>query len=91
MLSTSLAALEKGNTLACLKLDRLGRSLAHLVKVIEALDARGIHFMTAEDGADPCRAGLTRTEKPHLYTARTIYDRPASQSSELRTGSHFVA
>jgi hypothetical protein len=28
----------------------LGRSLAHLVKVIEDLEARGVHFMTAEDG-----------------------------------------
>jgi DNA invertase Pin-like site-specific DNA recombinase len=45
-----LAALEKGDTLACFKLDRLGRSLAHLVKVIEDLDARGVHFITAEDG-----------------------------------------
>jgi hypothetical protein len=40
----------EGCTLACFKLDRLGRSLAHLVKVIEDLDARGVHFMTAEDG-----------------------------------------
>ena len=38
------------DTLACFKLDRLGRSLAHLVRVIEDLDTRGIHFMTAEDG-----------------------------------------
>ena len=50
VLDKALAALEKGDTLACFKLDRLGRSLAHLVKVIEDLDARGIHFMTAEDG-----------------------------------------
>jgi DNA invertase Pin-like site-specific DNA recombinase len=42
--------MEKGDTLACFKLDRLGRSIAHLVKVIEDLDARGVHFMTAEDG-----------------------------------------
>ena len=44
-----MAALEK-DTLACFKLDRLGRSLAHLVKVIEDLHARSVHFMTAEDG-----------------------------------------
>jgi len=50
VLEKALAALEKGDTLACFKLDRLGRSLAHLVRVIEDLDARGIHFMTAEDG-----------------------------------------
>jgi DNA invertase Pin-like site-specific DNA recombinase len=50
VLDKAFLALEKGDTLACFKLDRLGRSLAHLVKVIEDLDARGIHFMTAEDG-----------------------------------------
>jgi DNA invertase Pin-like site-specific DNA recombinase len=50
VLDEALAALEKGDTLACFKLDRLGRSLAHLVTVIEDLDVRGVHFMTAEDG-----------------------------------------
>ena len=50
VLDKALAALEKGDTLAVFKLDRLGRSLAHLVKVLEDLDARGVHFMTAEDG-----------------------------------------
>jgi DNA invertase Pin-like site-specific DNA recombinase len=49
VLDKALAALEKGDTLACFKLDRLGR-FAHLVSVIEDLDARGVHFMTAEDG-----------------------------------------
>jgi DNA invertase Pin-like site-specific DNA recombinase len=50
VLDKALTALEKGDTLACFKLDRLGRSLAHLVEVFEDLEARGVHFMTAEDG-----------------------------------------
>jgi Enterobacteriaceae phage serine recombinase len=50
VLDKAIAARETGDTLACFKLDRLGRSLAHLVKVIEDLEARGVHFMTAEDG-----------------------------------------
>jgi DNA invertase Pin-like site-specific DNA recombinase len=50
VLDKVLASLERGDTLAVFKLDRLGRSLAHLVKVIEDLEARGIHFMTTEDG-----------------------------------------
>lgn len=50
VLDKAIAVLERGDTLACFKLDRLGRSLAHLVKVIEDLEARGVHFMTAEDG-----------------------------------------
>jgi DNA invertase Pin-like site-specific DNA recombinase len=38
----------KGDTLAYFKLDRLGRSLAHLVKVIEGLDARGVRESLSE-------------------------------------------
>ena len=45
-----LAVLNKGDTLACFKLDRIGRSLPHLVAVLEDLDKRGIHFVTTEDG-----------------------------------------
>jgi len=43
-------ALKRGDPLGCFKLDRLGHSLAHVVSVIEDLDARGVHFMTAEVG-----------------------------------------
>ncbi len=50
VLAKVLAELKPGDTLACYKLDRLGRSLGHLAKVIEDLEGRGIHFMTTEDG-----------------------------------------
>jgi len=50
VLAKALAALNRGDTLACYKLDRLGRSMFHLAKVVEELDARGISFMTTEDG-----------------------------------------
>jgi DNA invertase Pin-like site-specific DNA recombinase len=50
VLTKVLAALKRGDTLACYKLDRLGRSLPHLAKVVEELDSRGISFMTSEDG-----------------------------------------
>ncbi|MGE8942669.1 recombinase family protein [Leptospira interrogans] len=46
----TLAALDKGDTLACHKLDRIGRSLPHLVSILEDLETRGVHFMTTEDG-----------------------------------------
>jgi len=49
VLAKVLAELKPGDTLACYKLDRLGRSLGHLAKVIEDLEARGVHFMTTED------------------------------------------
>lgn len=50
VLAKALAELKPGDTLACYKLDRLGRSLGHLVRVMEDLEARGVHFTTTEDG-----------------------------------------
>jgi DNA invertase Pin-like site-specific DNA recombinase len=40
-----LVSLEPGDTLAVSKLDQLGRSLWHLVKVIEDMEARGVYFV----------------------------------------------
>jgi DNA invertase Pin-like site-specific DNA recombinase len=49
-LARALAALQPGDTLACFKLDRIGRSLAHLTKLLAELEARGVHFRTVQDG-----------------------------------------
>jgi DNA invertase Pin-like site-specific DNA recombinase len=48
VLSKLLAALEKGDVLVTVRLDRLGRSLVHLVKVLEDLENRGIGFETLD-------------------------------------------
>ena len=49
-LAKALATLEPGDTLACFKLDRIGRSLAHLTKLLHDLESRNVHFRTVEDG-----------------------------------------
>jgi DNA invertase Pin-like site-specific DNA recombinase len=49
-LAKALAALLTGDTLATYKLDRIGRSLAHLSKLLAELEARGVAFRTVEDG-----------------------------------------
>jgi DNA invertase Pin-like site-specific DNA recombinase len=49
-LAKALAALQPGDTLACYKLDRIGRSLVHVTKLLADLDERGVHFRTVEDG-----------------------------------------
>src|SRR5262245_51835504 len=49
-LARALAALQPGDTLACFKLDRIGRSLVHVSTLLKELDARGVHFLTAEGG-----------------------------------------
>ncbi|RUP08606.1 MAG: recombinase family protein [Hyphomicrobium sp.] len=50
VLAKVLSELRPGDTLACYKLDRIGRSLVHITKLIADLEERGIHFRTVEDG-----------------------------------------
>lgn len=51
-LETALGELQSGDTLYVWKLDRLGRSLKHLVKLMESLQARGIGFVSLTEGFD---------------------------------------
>src|SRR5215831_5187791 len=50
-LEACLQALAPGDTLVVWRLDRLGRSMAHLVTVIEALRGRQVGFRSLGDGA----------------------------------------
>lgn len=50
-LDQCLAKLETGDTLIVWRLDRLGRSMHHLVSLIEDLRAKGIGFKSICDGA----------------------------------------
>ncbi|SED88635.1 Site-specific DNA recombinase [Arthrobacter alpinus] len=51
-LKACMEYLREGDTLAVYKLDRLGRSLSHLLGVIEALNAGGIQFKSISDALD---------------------------------------
>ena len=50
-LDACLAALEPGDTLVAWRLDRLGRSMPHLVSLVEELLGKGIGFRSLLDGA----------------------------------------
>ncbi len=50
-LDACLNDLKKGDTLVVWRLDRLGRSMQHLVSLITDLKARGIGFRSLRDGA----------------------------------------
>lgn len=50
-LEEALNYLREGDTLVVWKLDRLGRSLAHLLQVIESLSQRNIQFKSITDSA----------------------------------------
>jgi DNA invertase Pin-like site-specific DNA recombinase len=51
-LDRALASLRPGDTLIVWKLDRLGRSLAHLVQTIAELGERGVNFRSLSDPID---------------------------------------
>jgi DNA invertase Pin-like site-specific DNA recombinase len=56
-LDRALAALAPGDTLVVWKLDRLGRSLSHLVNLVTALGERGVNFRSLSDPIDTSSAG----------------------------------
>jgi DNA invertase Pin-like site-specific DNA recombinase len=49
-LEACLAKLQQGDTLVVWRLDRLGRSMHHLVELIEELRNRGVGFRSVSDG-----------------------------------------
>jgi len=49
-LSKIIDSLQEGDTLIVCRLDRLGRSLPHLIDVVSGLSKRGIHFRSLQDG-----------------------------------------
>lgn len=73
VLAQALAALGLGDTLACFKLDRIGRSLAHLTKLLADLEAKGVHFRTVEDGLDT--RGSTGKLVLHMLGAVAQFER----------------
>jgi DNA invertase Pin-like site-specific DNA recombinase len=57
-LEAALVALQAGDVLVVWKLDRLGRSLAHLISIVSDLGARGIGFMSLSEAIDTnCASG----------------------------------
>ncbi|WP_105416501.1 recombinase family protein [Neorhizobium sp. T25_27] len=56
-LSAMLRVLRKGDVLIVWRLDRLGRSIGHLISVIEGLKRRGIAFLSLTECIDTSSAG----------------------------------
>jgi DNA invertase Pin-like site-specific DNA recombinase len=49
--------MRSGDVLVVWKLDRLGRSLKHLIEVVQALDAAGIGFRSLQENLDTTTSG----------------------------------
>jgi DNA invertase Pin-like site-specific DNA recombinase len=47
----------KGDTLVCWKLDRLGRSIRHLIDTVSALETKGIGLRSLQESIDTMTAG----------------------------------
>ena len=56
-LAAALAYLRDGDVLAVWRLDRLGRSLPHLIETVGALDARGVGFRSLTESIDTTTSG----------------------------------
>ena len=56
-LTTALAQLREGDTLVVWRLDRLGRSLRHLIDTLTALDQRGVGFRSLTEHIDTTTPG----------------------------------
>ena len=56
-LASALAYLRDGDVLMVWRLDRLGRSLAHLIEVVTALEAKGIGFRSLTEAIDTTTSG----------------------------------
>ncbi len=52
-----LGFIRKGDTLVVWRLDRLGRSLKHLIQVLNQLDERGVYFKSIQESLDTSTPG----------------------------------
>jgi DNA invertase Pin-like site-specific DNA recombinase len=56
-LNEALDYARKGDCLVVWRLDRLGRSLKHLIEIVEGLEANGVGFISLQEGFDTTTSG----------------------------------
>lgn len=72
-LAKALGHIRSGETLVVWKLDRLGRSMAHLIETVGELETRGIGFRSLTEGVDTTTPGGTLIF--HLFGALAQFER----------------
>jgi len=90
-----LAALKAGDTLVVWKLDRLGRSLAHLIELVATFKSKGIGFKSLTEGIDTSTAmgeftfhifgALAQFERA-LISERTLAGMKVAKASGIHCG-----
>ncbi len=82
-LAKTLSTLEAGDMLVVWRLDRLGRSLIELIRLIDALGDRGVEFRSLSESIDTSSSGGRLTF--HLMGAMAEFER-AIISERTRAG-----
>ncbi len=72
-LTSALDFAREGDTVVVWKLDRLGRSLQHLVETVNALNARGVGFKSLKENIDTTSA--TGKLIFHIFAALAEFER----------------
>ncbi len=72
-LTAALEACRPGDTLVVWKLDRLGRSLSHLVETVRDLGARGVGFISLQEQLDTTTTGGKLIF--HIFAALAEFER----------------
>lgn len=72
-LTDALAHPRRGDVLIVWKLDRLGRSMAHLIDTIRQIEAKGIGFRSLTEGVDTTTPGGTLVF--HIFGALAQFER----------------
>lgn len=72
-LAAAMEFLRDGDVLAVWRLDRLGRSITHLISVVTALADRGVQFRSLTESIDTTTAGGTLVF--HVFAAMAEFER----------------
>ncbi|BDA87232.1 invertase (plasmid) [Aureimonas sp. SA4125] len=72
-LADALVHLRRGDALIVWKLDRLGRSMAHLIDTVRRLEIKGIGFRSLTEGVDTTTPGGTLVF--HIFGALAQFER----------------
>ena len=85
-LAEVLGHVRRGDTLAVWKLDRLGRSMAHLIEMVRKLETKGVGFLSLTEGVDTTTPGGTLIF--HIFGALAQFERDLIRE---RTGAGLKA
>jgi DNA invertase Pin-like site-specific DNA recombinase len=72
-LNSAISHLRAGDTLVVWKLDRLGRSIQHLIDTVKALNDKGIAFKSLQDSIDTSTTGGKLVF--HIFCALAEFER----------------